>query len=163
MLFCFLAISFNVRDSAGAKIPIVKRCSMTIPGRDYDDGVLQTAVAIAFALDSTANGTNREIGSWRPQCRLALFETLQPPNSTRFGSLLESGVVGQLNLGRREVPGRSTLAFKHLCVASMRPKPPHSSQPLGGPNLPLVHSKVVRDFVPERLLYQAFQILPVAN
>jgi hypothetical protein len=34
MLFCSLAMSFSVRGSAGAKIPIVKQCSMTIPGRD---------------------------------------------------------------------------------------------------------------------------------
>ena len=45
----------------------------------------------------------------------------------------------------------------------MRPEPPHSSQPLGSPNLPLVHSKVMRNFVPERLLYQAFQVLGSAG
>src|SRR5260370_5106539 len=54
------------------------------------------------------------------------------------------------------------LASKHPCPASMRPEPSHSSQPLCGPNLPLIHSKVVRDFMPERLLDQAFQILAVA-
>ena len=45
----------------------------------------------------------------------------------------------------------------------MRPQPSHSSQPLGGSNLPLVHSKVVRNFVPERLLHQPFEILAVAS
>ena len=45
----------------------------------------------------------------------------------------------------------------------MRPEPPHSSQSLRGPNLALVHSKVVRDFMPERLFHQAFQILAAAS
>jgi len=45
----------------------------------------------------------------------------------------------------------------------MRPEPSHSSQPLRGPNLPLIHSKVVRNFMPERLLYQSFEIIAVAS
>src|SRR5579875_1059483 len=45
----------------------------------------------------------------------------------------------------------------------MRPKPSHASQPLCGPNLPLVHSKVVRNFMPQRLLDQPFQIIAVAS
>jgi hypothetical protein len=47
--------------------------------------------------------------------------------------------------------------------ASMRPEPSHSPQPLCGPNLPLVHSKVMRNFMPERLLHQAFQMLAIAS
>ena len=47
--------------------------------------------------------------------------------------------------------------------ASMRPEPPHSSQPLRGPNFALIHSEVVRDFMPERLLYQSFEIVAVAS
>ena len=45
----------------------------------------------------------------------------------------------------------------------MRPEPSHSSQPLRGPNLPLIHPKVMRNFVPERLLYQSFEIIPIAS
>ena len=45
----------------------------------------------------------------------------------------------------------------------MRPEPPHSSQPLCSPDFSLVHSKVVRDFVPERLLDQTFQIVAAAR
>ena len=47
--------------------------------------------------------------------------------------------------------------------ASMGPEPPHPSQALCGPNLALVHAKVVGDFMPERLLYQTLQILAVAS
>jgi len=45
----------------------------------------------------------------------------------------------------------------------MRPEPAHSSQPLCGPNLPLVHSKVVRNLMPERLFYQALQVLAIVS
>lgn len=45
----------------------------------------------------------------------------------------------------------------------MRPLPPHFPQPLCCPDLPLVHSEVVRNFMPEGLLDQTFQILAVAG
>jgi hypothetical protein len=45
----------------------------------------------------------------------------------------------------------------------MRPEPSRSSQPLCGPNLALVHSKVMRNFMPERLLHQPFQMLAVTS
>lgn len=45
----------------------------------------------------------------------------------------------------------------------MRPETPHSPQALGGPNLALVHSKVVGDFVPKRLLDQAFEVVAVTS
>jgi hypothetical protein len=45
----------------------------------------------------------------------------------------------------------------------MRPNTPHFSQSLGSPNLPLIHPKVMRDFVPQRLLDQTRQILAVAR
>src|SRR5579875_2959486 len=44
----------------------------------------------------------------------------------------------------------------------MRLKSSHSSQSLCGPNLPLVHSKVMRNFMPECLLDQLFQLLAAA-
>jgi hypothetical protein len=40
-----------------------------------------SAAAIAFVLDSTPNGTNREVGSWLPWCCVAHFEIPQPANS----------------------------------------------------------------------------------
>ena len=45
----------------------------------------------------------------------------------------------------------------------MGPEPSHSSQPLCGPNLALVHSKVMRNFMPQRLLHQPFQMLAVTS
>lgn len=45
----------------------------------------------------------------------------------------------------------------------MRPEPSHSSQPLRSPHLPLIHSKVVRNLMPERLLYQLFEVIAVAS
>lgn len=73
-----------------------------------------------------------------------------------------SGDFGQLGQeGKYPVGSPSTL--EPPVSRSMRPEPSHSSQPLCGPNLPLVHPKVVRNFMPKRLLHQAFQILAVAS
>lgn len=45
----------------------------------------------------------------------------------------------------------------------MRPQAPHSPQALGGPNLALVHSKVMCDFMPECLLDQAFEVVAATS
>lgn len=44
---------------------------------------------------------------------------------------------------------QAVAAFSHSSLsASLRPNMPRFSQPLGSPNLPLVQSKMMRDFVP---------------
>src|SRR5690348_7940865 len=63
----------------------------------------------------------------------------------------------------RGSPIGSSLASNRLRPASVRPEPSHPSQPLRGPNLALIHSKVMRDFMPQRLLHQTFQILAVTS
>src|SRR5438270_8981665 len=45
----------------------------------------------------------------------------------------------------------------------MRPEPLHSPQSFGSPDLPFIHPKMMRDFVPQLLLYQSLEIFAVPS